>query len=800
MNRNGPNNNQGYGQNPHQGYGPSSGGSSSGDGITAPYGFVPLAGIVAADWLADVISKDFVHDVPFADGVAGTFDIVIDAETPICVAKPRMTADEKVRTMYRLPDSRYAIPGSSLRGALRNVVEIASFGRMHLVNDHRYAVRDLHNRELYGAHMADIQQNALSRKNEPMPLVNAGWLTYEESEDGSKTWHIQPCHFAKIEYGRICDIARRHGQILSIGTWGDKQSSPKKYELWKNVPLDMELPVSVFRTTRNAHIHCDFGKVDDRGQLQKGTLVFTGQPGKYDPTREKRSGSGNPKHHDFFFYGTAKDRFEVTPDRFRDFVFAHSDRGQQGRMTDSPNEEWKFWKERLESGKIKRIPIFYLCEKENREGRRTGDLRAFGFAMMFRLAYRTSTSEAVANAQGADCIKSPVPDLAEAIFGTVRRLDHQRNQDAKTLTLRGRLLLSHAIEESNARPSDKEHKFVLGAPKASYYPNYVEQDPANPGAQPGRGRDGKPSYKTWMDLNARPRGWKRYRPHHQEIADIKYPSNVNLDNVGTIFKPLNKGARFRSRVVAHNLRPMELGALIWALDFGGHKDARHMLGLARPMGYGRCRMSIDKWDVQTLLGVPISAAQLRDAFVHFMEERLGNTWQNSFQVQELLALAVPRPSSELQYQKLDSANRINDFIKAKTDGRALPRARSHGVQAQVPTCSMWPTPEAPAGHPGPSHSPTPTGGPPVPQQPVSTTTTTPPPPVDDLIAAAERLASTIAVQNASNIVEEAKRKFGASPEALTAFAKKAVEKLGARFMRDKADKAYVKWLDAQARS
>ncbi|HFD17052.1 MAG TPA: hypothetical protein ENJ38_12220, partial [Rhodospirillales bacterium] len=44
---------------------------------------------------------------------------------------------------FRLPDGRYAIPGSSLKGLIRAVVEIAGFGRMRMVDDIRPGLRDI---------------------------------------------------------------------------------------------------------------------------------------------------------------------------------------------------------------------------------------------------------------------------------------------------------------------------------------------------------------------------------------------------------------------------------------------------------------------------------------------------------------------------------------------------------------------------------------------------------------------------------------------------------------------------------
>ncbi len=113
----------------------------------APYGFVPLNEDVYLPEWAPAVSRDW----PFQDGVSGTIELEITSHTPIFTRDP-----EDRERFFRGPDGLPAFPGSGLRGAIRTVVEIASYGWMRRVNDHRYGVRDLHNNALYVRHMADI--------------------------------------------------------------------------------------------------------------------------------------------------------------------------------------------------------------------------------------------------------------------------------------------------------------------------------------------------------------------------------------------------------------------------------------------------------------------------------------------------------------------------------------------------------------------------------------------------------------------------------------------------------------------
>lgn len=98
--------------------------------ITASYNFVPLSSWVhIPEWAAAVS-----HDLPFEDGLCGELSIEIIAETPILIGSEKAAGSGAVHPC-RLPDGAYAIPGASLKGMIRNVLEIAAFGRMRAVDD-----------------------------------------------------------------------------------------------------------------------------------------------------------------------------------------------------------------------------------------------------------------------------------------------------------------------------------------------------------------------------------------------------------------------------------------------------------------------------------------------------------------------------------------------------------------------------------------------------------------------------------------------------------------------------------------
>ena len=644
--------------------------------ITAPYGFVPLSKtVVFPGWLQPKDDRlPPLHDVPFQDGLCGTLTLEIESETPLFIRGAR-----KKELPFQLQQGHYAIPATALRGALRNVVEILTFSRFQRINrDHRYAVRDLQNRNLYGQYMAEIVKNPRTGKGEPMPLVNAGWLSATRDEEGR--WNggeIEVCDFGKIEYRPLEEIARQLG--IRGYQPGNKQTSVEKYIRWLGegrspgcldvtVHLDVRRPGVVGRRKMASQ----FGLAVPNPSGQAGTLVFTGQPSRWTPDPlGKRRGAGNAKHHDFVFLPQATKRtLKVDQQTFEDFEFAHSDRGQQNRLgrSQTPNAEWGYWEKKLDEPGG-RVPVFFLTDEGGEQ------VKAFGLAMMFRLPYKFSIGEAVRNVDPRHVLDGPEFDFAEGLFGTVRRRGDSGSDRAPAVCLKGRVGISHALAQGTPRLLDPV-AVVLGAPKASYYPNYVEQDPERPGSPPRRdAATGRPLYRTWMDPKGAPRGWKRYRPLTSTWQPIPPTGGdgrpLDLSKVGTRFQPLQEGTLFQAHVDVHNLRPEELGALLWALDFGGEPGARHTLGMARPLGYGRTRLSIVNSQIRTMEGQPADLEGCRRRFEAYMDEQVPG-WRRTPQIQELLALARPVPPEQAKYQRLDPGQRINEFVLAKQEGLALP--------------------------------------------------------------------------------------------------------------------------------
>jgi hypothetical protein len=248
----------------------------------------------------------------------------------------------------------------------------------------------------------------------------------------------------------------------------------------------------------------------------------------------------------------------------------------------------------------------------------------------------------ISNKQGAASVS-----MTDAIFGFTEK------EDGRELNaLKGRVHIGHAQGKKESIEVDEVKSEVLASPKASYYPTYIQQSSRN-----GR----VDQYNTYNDTFASIAGWKRYPARHGRVSHNPPSAKVsNPDKILTHFKPLKAGAEFTFQIQYHNLKPVELGALISALGFHQSKQAFHSLGMAKPLGYGKVQLSIDDID------------QYRDdlkAFEAFMTASLGISWHKAPEVRELFTMATAQVEGDdhLEYMKLD----FQEFAKAKKNSEAL---------------------------------------------------------------------------------------------------------------------------------
>lgn len=593
--------------------------------IDAPYNFVPLADWVhLPDWAARVS-----HDLPFRDGLCGHLDLTLTAQTPILVGREQTPATEHAPgevKPYQLPDERYALPGTALKGMIRSVIEIASFARMNAVDDIRYGLRDISGKYVSTAYASRVGDR-----------LKTGFMRL--GLDGHPI--ITPCAMVRLSHRALEEWLEQRPPIFRAD-----RSVKAKYQRW------IEVCGRRGEDPERLRFSIDDGQAVQLGSGSiEGVPVFTGQI--------SNSQSKNGKKLDFVFYDEdSASAFPLQSSDWGGFLFIHGDQATR----DAADMSWPgHWKQRFWDNES--VPVFYL-----RDAAKT----RVGLAFMPRLAGDFSTHEMIAHTSGQhlDGQGKGYWDFAELLFGTVG--------DQSEACLKGRVTFGHAIAPSCRQPSATEPT-ILNGPKASYFPNYLLQDADERNWTLRRG-----GYATCLATPEHPepeiRGWKRYPARVQESLQALTDEQRANKRVQMVLHPLPADTQFNCRVDFHNLLPTELGALCWALTWGGDSRLRHSVGMGKPFGLGQLTIAID--DAVVRPNAAEAAAQAwqhyRDAFIEHMQSAaraLGKTWRESPQVTTLLGMADPDNASRfkgsLKHMALEPKRNINEFVAAKQAGLVL---------------------------------------------------------------------------------------------------------------------------------
>ena len=578
--------------------------------IKAPFNFVPLSDkVFTPDWAGDVY-----HDIPFEDGLDGSIDVTITAHSPIFVRNGNKT-NEVDNTFCHTVDGHYFIPGTTVKGAIRNVLEIMTNGKLIVDENAQFAQREWNNDSLYTL-----------RKNHDDVL--AGWL-YEDEIAGKKVYTIEQSKaFYRINH-------RRLDQYLDKGFF--KKHFTKGSGTNINKPIDGEDPKTAFfkykklngcldgefRFTKdNEYVETGAKnrvRIDSNGDI-RGYIVLTGSPDQTDSwekdVRAKQKGHG--KFYEFVFDAEVSKEYTFEELQFEHFKFIYKD-----------NEaEWKFAEKRMREGGL---PIFFRVQD--------GKIKDLGLAYLYKLPYeKTPYDIELSRQQSSDRANEKV-DFAETIFGYIRGEEQ----------LKGRVQFSHFFAQGTPTTCG-EKQLILNSPKASYYPIYIKQD----------GRNGQVSkYKTYNDGELK--GFKRY-----QVRKNVWQKSMNNTNLDSTLIPLAAGTQFKGQINFHNLCPVELGALLSALTFhlNSDKNIYHQLGQGKPYGYGKVKLDVN---LSCFDNADVTERYLVAKFEHAMLEA-DRYWLDSATLKELFTIAHEEVSDDdalFKYMELDVTNRKNEFVDVK---------------------------------------------------------------------------------------------------------------------------------------
>lgn len=387
--------------------------------VKSPYNFVPAPAekeVYKPDW-AEQVS----HDKPFSDGESGELTIKITAETPIFIRNghKKGTEENEFSHIVVAGKKRYFIPATSLKGMFRNVLEIMSFSKLNksLVNDDRYAFRDLTNGSLY-------------LKTYKSSDVKGGWLRANEKGE----WFIEETkNLALIHHKDVDDLLGTTFRRDYLNQNPNDKTAKAKYDKYGSQNLTHRFD-SVLN--KNSKL---IARPNKEGEL--GTIVLTGQPSGRNEKKDRPSG----KVHEFVFFKSDNPNIIPIPEKMqKDFLFIYNDQDSNNISVD-----WKYRKDQLKNNEA--IPVFYT--KNDNAG-----IKHFGLSYMYKLPFEYSIHQMLPLNK-----YSKERDLSETIFGYIEEKE----------MLKGRVFFSHAFSD-NAVPLGIKSE-ILASPKASYYPFYIKQ-------------------------------------------------------------------------------------------------------------------------------------------------------------------------------------------------------------------------------------------------------------------------------------------------------------------------------------
>jgi len=163
--------------------------------VRANYNFVPLNEKVLKTPLESVdLSK------PVADAISGTIKMRWTAETPILVG----STDEGTQgnENHLKINGCYALPGASLRGMVRTIVEMISFSHLNFYDDNTFGTRDFND----VTWKKKIGPRGLGEDNYEQP--NVGLLKLSREENGNQIFTLQPCELVPLLIADICNALR----------------------------------------------------------------------------------------------------------------------------------------------------------------------------------------------------------------------------------------------------------------------------------------------------------------------------------------------------------------------------------------------------------------------------------------------------------------------------------------------------------------------------------------------------------------------------------------------------------------
>lgn len=490
----------------------------------APYNFVPLnEKVVLVD--KDIPSHDFYN----LNRLSGRIELKIKTQTPFFIRNIAKLSDmpknenEVEDQDFFSPGGNLKIPGSSLRGMVRTLVEIVGHGKF--VNS------DLEKRLYYrfigekGPLQKEYNKNMINKQNNQIQ-IKGGVL--RQSNNGQGTYKIIPSPRQGLAVYRVNKNTIKNANI-SLEVPEEKNYNFKEIFFEPAAPSK---PVQKIYTKEPANPKAD---------LRAGYLVCSGSM----PNKKRQWIIENP--------GPNTKPLQIPSEVVTSY--------QQDENRNAVN-----LLEELKNNSAEEIPCFYMTDSEDR-------VISFGHTGFFRLAYDKKIGDHVPEALK---INEEKFDIAESIFGVANHFASRVYfEDAALIPDQGNPYLHQ----------DYRHPKILSTPKPTTFQHYLVQGKRNDHKVVDKNnlmtwnkdtmlRGYKLYWHRDINMAEAPDNWEAPQGAPEQ-ARTQYKYRI---------KPVRREICFKGDIRFENLSKEELGALLFVLDLP--QNCYHKLGLAKPLGLG----------------------------------------------------------------------------------------------------------------------------------------------------------------------------------------------------------------------
>ncbi len=526
----------------------------------APYNFIEMWESIQED--IKLAPHNKINDEQL---ISGYLTYKMENQTPLMV-------DSGNDTFYQNKDGVYALPGSTIRGLIRNNVQILGFTDVRKDIDDYYLMY----REVAGGALKKAYNNILgsiSKKTKKGTIselknVRAGYIKkigdkyylYKNVGDKNHTFKKNEKNYyivseryvlenAKKEFAYLVDNNKLQNLKFDkkvtqtvIKKENGEESSTEKIE-YIGVENDSYVPY------QEEIVYYIFGDkvigIDKKGNGKKGYILSSGY------IKNKK-----------VFYVIPEPDFSKCEEIPEETILAYqADYKRKATVLRDKKKETK--KDKVESnnddtlsfydlpkeGEVK--PVFYI---------EYGGRLYIGYTPRLRLMYEHSVAEGIKTQPKQE----GTYDYADSMFGFA---DDKESYKSK-------VYFTDAVL-TNDKKCNKEDEvnLILAEPKPTSYMEYIQQSST-------KGKEGI----TYNNSDFEIRGVKQYWLHEK----VTQCSEIKNINVAPKVAPIEPGGVFEGKIRFDNLTEKELGLLIWSIRL--EKESQMNLGKAKSYGYGRVKV------------------------------------------------------------------------------------------------------------------------------------------------------------------------------------------------------------------